>query len=126
MDKPQEEIIQNFEIIAYDKPDGTFPAYEFIDSLPKKFEAKVHRDVLLLGRYGNDPQGKLTKSLGDGIFELRSKHSSHISRVLYFFRSGKKIILTHGFVKKTQKTPQNQLDLAKKYRKEYIERENKK
>ncbi|MBQ5564448.1 MAG: type II toxin-antitoxin system RelE/ParE family toxin, partial [Clostridia bacterium] len=46
--------------------------------------------------------------------------------VLYFFVIGKKVILTNGFIKKTQKTPKREIDLAKKYRADYLEREQKK
>ena len=63
-----------------------------------------------------------SKSLGDSIFELRAKVGSDISRVLYFFFVGKKVILTNGFVKKTPKTPPVELDKAKKYRREYLSR----
>jgi phage-related protein len=49
----------------------------------------------------------------DGIFEVRGKVGSNISRVLYFFHVDRKIILTNGFVKKTQKNPKNEITLAK-------------
>ncbi len=125
MDEPQEQesIKQNFEVIAYEKTEGSFPAMDFVLGLPDKLQAKTLRDLALLAEYGNDPKGKLTKSLGDGIFEVRSKQSSNIARVLYFFMIGKKIILTNGFLKKTQKTPQSEIDLAKKYREDYLEKE---
>ena len=55
-------------------------------------------------------------------YEIRAKVASDITRVLYFFVVNKKIILTNGFVKKTQKTPDNEIALAKKYRKDYLER----
>ena len=42
-----------------------------------------------------------------------------ISRVLYFFFVGKKAVLTNGFVKKTMKTPKREIELAKRYRKDY-------
>ena len=58
----------------------------------------------------------------DGIFEIRAKQGTDISRVLYFFVVGQKIILTNGFVKKTQKTPTEEIELAKKYRKDYQDR----
>ena len=56
------------------------------------------------------------------IFELRTKVSSDITRILYFFVIEQKIILTNGFVKKTQKTPKNEIDLAKRRRNEYLNR----
>lgn len=53
---------------------------------------------------------------------MRAKVGSDISRVLYFFFVGNKAILTNGFVKKTQKTPEAEKDKAKKYRAEYLSR----
>ena len=65
----------------------------------------------------------LSKPLGDGIFEVRAKQGSDISRVLYFFVVGRKVILTNGFVKKTQKTPVREIERAKRYREDYQRRE---
>ena len=56
------------------------------------------------------------------IFELRCKFGSDITRVLYFFYYEGKIILTNGFVKKTQKTPKEEIQIAKDRRKDFIER----
>lgn len=64
-----------------------------------------------------------SKALGDGIFEIRAKQGSDISRVLYFFMVGRRIILTNGFVKKTDKTPPREIDKAKRYRADYQQRE---
>jgi phage-related protein len=55
-------------------------------------------------------------------FELRAKQSSNITRILYFFVVGHQIILTNGFVKKTQKTPPEEIALAQKYRADYFYR----
>ena len=46
----------------------------------------------------------------------------NISRVLYFFVVGKKIVLTNGFIKKTQKTPRSEILKAKQYRADYLSR----
>ena len=56
------------------------------------------------------------------ILELRTKVGSDISRVLYFFFDGGQAILTHGFIKKTQKTPPSEIERAIRYRKEYFSR----
>ena len=64
-----------------------------------------------------------SKHLDEGIFELRAKVGSDISRVLYFFIVGRKVVLTNGFIKKTQKTPPSEIEKAKEYRKEYLNRE---
>lgn len=64
----------------------------------------------------------LSESLDDGIFELRAKVWTNISRVMYFFVVGDRAVLTHGFIKKTQKTPPQEIERAKKIRDDYIER----
>lgn len=111
-----------FDVEYYEKEAGTFPAEEFILSLDTKMQAKMFRELELLETFGNELREPHSKPLGDGIYEIRAKVASDITRVLYFFVVNKKIILTNGFVKKTQKTPDNEIALAKKYRKDYLER----
>ena len=65
------------------------------------------------------PKRKLSKYLKDGIFELRIKLLNTISRSLYFFIEGKTIIFTHGFIKKTEKTPNSEIEKAKFIKKLY-------
>lgn len=78
--------------------------------------------VAILQEFGVETRLPYSEHLEDGIFELKAKQESDISRVLYFFFVGKKIILTNGFVKKTQKTPSREVERAKKYRSEYLSR----
>ena len=73
---------------------------------------------------GNELREPYSKHLSEGIFELRAKVGSDISRVLYFFYIDQHIILTNGFVKKTQKTPQQEIEKAKEYRADYLRRRN--
>ena len=114
-----------FEIIFYNKRDGSEPAKEFLLSLDKKMRAKIIMLIELLSANGSALREPYSKHLVDGIFELRAKVGSDISRVLYFFVIGKKIVITNGFVKKTQKTPKKEIELAKKYRNDYLNREGK-
>lgn len=111
-----------FDVEYYEKEDGTFPAEEFILSLDTKMRSKIFRELELLEIFGNKLREPHSKALGDGIYEIRAKVASDITRVLYFFAVGQKIILTNGFVKKTQKTPVSEIALAKKYRIDYLER----
>lgn len=117
--------MQNFEVFFYKKGDGTEPAKDFLNSLDVKMQAKMVRTIEILQNNGHDLREPYSKQLEDGIFELRAKVGSDISRVLYFFVIGKKVILTNGFVKKTQKTPKNEIELAKKYMADYLERGDK-
>lgn len=114
--------MQEFEIIFYDKTDGTEPAKDFLLSLDKKMRAKMLRTIKLLQMNGNKLREPESKELDDGIMELRAKVGSDISRVLYFFVVGRKAILTNGFIKKTQKTPKAEIERAKRYRADYLSR----
>ena len=111
-----------YEVIFYDLPDGTEPALEFINSQPIKMSTKIMWTIGLLEYKGPAVRLPYSEDLGDGIFELRTILGSDITRVLYFFVVGKKAILTHGFSKKTQKTPPAEIERAKKYRAEYLSR----
>lgn len=110
------------EIEFYDTEDGKCPLQDYLDSLEAKLLAKTLRTIDLLENNGTSLRGPYSEPLGDGIFELRTKQSSDITRVLYFFFVGNKAILTNGFTKKTQKTPKSEIDLAKKYRADYMRR----
>lgn len=111
-----------YEIILYDTEDGKCPMQELLDSLEPKLLAKTLRSIDLLEKNGPLLREPYSKSLEDGIFELRTKQGSNITRVLYFFFIGKKVILTNGFVKKSQKIPKAEKELAKKYKADYERR----
>ncbi len=63
----------------------------------------------------------LSLSIGDDLFELRVGHKD-IARGLWFFQRGQRIIVVHCFVKKSQKTPADELDLARKRMADYLAR----
>lgn len=111
-----------FDIEFYTLPDGRKPVEEFLDSLPIKMRIKAIDSLDLLEQYGNQLRMPYSKALNDGLFELRIKFSSDISRIFYFFYVGNKIVVTNGFVKKTQKTPQVEHVKAQKYKKDYERR----
>ena len=106
----------------YEREDGSKPAEDFILSQNNKMQAKLFMTLEFLEERGPALREPYSKPLGDGIFEVRAKAGSDISRVLYFFVIGKRIILTNGFVKKTQKTPSSEIERAKRYRADYHSR----
>ena len=64
--------------------------------------------------FGPDLGMPHTRSLGTGLFELRMKSKEGIGRVSFCIRSGRRILMLHGFIKKSQKTPANELKIARK------------
>jgi len=118
--------MQEFEAVFYAKADGTEPAKDFLDSLDAKMWAKMTRTIAMLCVNGIALREPYSKPLSDGIFELRAQVGSDISRVLYFFFIGHRVVLTNGFIKKTQKTPRSEIERAKRYRADYLSREENK
>ena len=114
--------MNQFTVEFYEKENGEIPVEEFLDSLDIGMKSKLVMILKVLQEKGNQLREPYSKHLEDGIFEIRGKVGSDISRVLYFFYYGGKIILTNGFIKKTQKTPSKEIKKAKEYRKDYIER----
>ena len=88
-----------YEIILYDTEDGRCPVQELLDSLEPKLLAKTLRTIDLLEMNGPLLREPYSKPLENGIFELRTKQGSDITRVLYFFIVGKKEVLSNGFIK---------------------------
>ena len=110
-----------FEVIFYEKENGDCPIEEFMNSLDIKMRAKMIGLLELLEEKGTQLREPYSKIIEDGIFEIRCKVGNNISRVLYFFYFEGKIVLTNGFIKKTQKTPIEEIKLAKKYRADFKE-----
>ena len=94
--------MQEYTCIFYETAGGKKPAEEFIESLDAETQDKFVLKQQLLQDFGPQLRHPHTDHLGEGIFELRFKGTEGQIRVLFFFFYGKRIILTHGFVKKTQ------------------------
>ena len=113
------------KIIFYNKADGTKPAEDFVYSLDEEMQAKMFRTIDMLEVLGPELSRPYSAPLGNGIFELRAQFGGDISRVLYFFIVNGRAVLTHGFIKKTEKTPPEEIERAKRYRTEYLKRSEK-
>jgi len=118
-----------YKIELYEKTDGKTPVLEFILSLDAKQQAKIYREIDLLEKFGNElhyPHVDTIKGKKyDNLWELRIELASNIFRVFYFLPENNKVILLHGIVKKKQKTPKKELDIALERMKEYLRREKK-
>lgn len=114
--------MEEYEIELYEKVDGTCPVAEFLDELEPKMWAKVTRNIDVLAEHNLNLREPLVKPIENGIFELRTQSGGNIARVFYFFFTGKKIVLTNGFIKKTQKTPRKYIELALAYKTDYVQR----
>lgn len=97
-------------------PEGHEPAREFLKSLPRVDRHEIGADLHTLQT--DWPIGMpLVRSMGKGLWELRSNLDGRIARMLFCFRE-RQLIVLHGFIKKSQSTPKNELNLAMKRMKE--------
>ncbi len=115
-----------FNLEFYTKNSGKIPVREFLLSLEPKLRAKAFRDIELLKNLGNDLKEPYVKSIKGsryrGLYELRIRFANDIARVFYFTYCNNTYVLLNGFIKKTMKTPQNEIDKAKEYMDDYIRR----
>lgn len=111
-----------YEIGYYADERGRKPVELFINSLGVKMRAKVFGRLSLLEKYGPLLGMPFARHIRDGIYELRTVQGSDITRVMYFFVVGERIVLTHGFVKKTQRTPSREIEKALRIREDWRKR----
>lgn len=95
---------------------GYFEA--FMATLKEKEQEKVQYGLLLLKSQDRLPK-KFVKLVREGIYELRTEYGGNIYRVFFIFDEGNIVVLFNGFQKKTQKTPQNEIEKAIKIKEAY-------
>jgi phage-related protein len=103
----------NWEIIYYSEKVRCW-----IDEMPLGMRAYYARITERLIKVGPNLGMPFTRALGDKLFELRIKAKEGISRVFYCTVKDKKIVMLHGFIKKSEKTPKKELRIAKQRIKE--------
>lgn len=110
-------------VIFYRTTGGTCPVQEFLDSLSGKVAQKVTWVLQLLEDLDVVPSTYFKKLVStEEIWECRIQCGSHAYRLFCFFAGHGVVVLTHGLMKKTQKTPQREIERAEAYRREYVQR----
>ncbi len=110
------------EVLFYKKSNGECPIEIFLESLPSKAAQKVVWVLNLAEDLERVPAHYFSKlSDTDNIWEFRIKLGSNIYRV-FGFLDGHKIVLTNGFIKKTQKSPFHEIERAENFKKDYLAR----
>ena len=111
-----------FKCVYFQTDSGRVPVREFIDSLNDRTQQKYFEVVGLLEEFGKSLPKPHSDSLGNEIYEIRFVGLEGKVRILYFFYYESKIVFTNGFIKKQQKAPKTEVQLAKDRRKYYIEK----
>jgi phage-related protein len=102
---------------------GKCPIEEFLDSLSGKQAQKIAWVLQLIEDLDVIPTTYLKKLVNtDDIWEVRIQISGNIFRLLGFFEGDNLVVLNHGFQKKTQKTPSQDIKLAEARKKDHLRR----
>lgn len=91
-----------------------------IVAMPVGIRASYARLTNLLEEFGLDLRMPHSKAMGGGLFELRPKGREGIARVFYCMKVGRKIVMLHSFIKKTNETPKRELEIAHRRQKEIM------
>lgn len=111
--KPPKKV----QAFFYATAGGKEPVREWLKDLDEEDRKIIGQDIATV-EYGWPIGMPTCRAMGDGLFEVRSSlNGRRIARVL-FCTAGERLVLLHGFIKKAQKTPKADLDLAKKRKKE--------
>ena len=110
------------EFSFYKRRNGHTEFEEFYQSLPRKDREKLYATLQAIRRQGIMIAIRMewVKKLDKNLYEIRSIVGSNIQRACYFHVEGNQYIITHGFTKKTQKTPAREIKHAKEIRAEYF------
>lgn len=112
----------NRTVIFYRTVGDKCPVQEFIDSLPGKVAQKIVWILKLLEDLDIVPSSYFKKLVGtEDIWECRIQFGSNTYRIFCFFIDNS-VILTHGFVKKSQRTPAGEIERAEAYRRDFLKR----
>jgi phage-related protein len=104
--------VKRLPAIFYALPSGREPVREWLKGLPKADRSAIGEDVKDV-EFSWPIGMPLCRSLGNGLWEIRSQLEGRIARVLFCIVEGRMVLL-HGFMKKTQKTPPADRELALK------------
>ena len=114
------------KIFFYRDRSGNEPVFEYLKELTSKTDKnsrinanKINDYIEILRVYGTQAGEPYIKHLDGEIWELRPLRN----RILFVAWTGDGYVLLHHFIKKTQKTPKKEIELAKKYRNEFLNRE---
>jgi phage-related protein len=100
-------------------------AHDFLKSLPQKTVAKIFKNIDIVAA-GNKDRNLFKKLKNSEIWEFRTEYGGNAYRLFAFWDTNMEtlVVATHGILKKTQKTPQKEIEKAEKIRENYFKENN--
>ncbi len=115
--------VVGWSVVFYIDDGGHSPVREFLEGLDQKTQVRFAWSIEQLRLRNLRAREPLIRHLEGDIWELREESQTNIYRLLYFFARGRRIVLLHGFQKKTQKTPRREIETARHRLRRFLERE---
>lgn len=113
----------DWSVLFFVEDDGDSPVRTFLRSLDRTTRARFGWSIEQLRIRNVSAREPLVKKLDNRLWELREESSTNIFRVIYCFVSGRRIVLLHGFQKKTQRTPRGEIEIAQRRLTRFLERD---
>lgn len=113
----------DWKVLFFVDDSGESPARAFLRSLDQQTRARFGWSIEQLRLRNVSAREPLVKKLTSSLWELREESQTNIYRVIYCFVSGRRIVLLHGFQKKTQRTPRGEIEIAERRLVRFLERE---
>jgi phage-related protein len=110
-------------VVFYRSEGGDSPVREFLRSLDQDAQDSLGWAIEQLRSRNTQAREPLVRHLEGKLWELRRESRTNIYRLVYFFYRGRRIVFVHGFHKKTQKIPRNELEIARERYAQFIQRE---
>lgn len=111
-----------YKITFYWNERGDAPVREFLNQLPDKIRAKVQKWIALLKATGPDLRRPYADKVKGKLYELRVRLGSDQTRILYFFMMGNRIVLLHGFRKKSSAIEIADIEIAERRMNDFFTR----
>ncbi len=117
--KIQTPVSSAFKLSFIGRTPAGEPVRVWLKGLPCEDRKRIGEDIKTV-EFGWPVGMPVCRSVGGGIYEVRSDLArNRIARVLFYFDKNGRMVLLHGFIKKTQKTPEEELDLARRNKKKH-------
>jgi phage-related protein len=112
------------QIVFYETEGGASPVEKFMKRMPIRMKEKLAVAFESLREDEHPPSSLFCKMVNtDDLWEIRVRHDTNICRVLCFFDGSRVVVVAHGFYKKAQKTPRQEIQTAQQRKREYFRRE---
>ncbi len=116
-------ISDDWKIVFYTDENGRSPVRAFITSQDVKTQTHLDWSFNRLRDLNVQARFPLVRQIEGKLWELREESRTNIYRFFYVFVAGRRIVVLHGFQKKSQKTPRSEIEIAMNRMKDFNARE---